>query len=358
MKHNPFQSIYRQDFEVVEERQGKLRLYPHTQQLPLLLRALNLEFYGALPGHIARTDKRGDGFHKVLLKSAGLLYCNLINGGRPDGMRLMSLPDADLASRVCIAQQVTEDSRQGAVHWFKFYGGPDFFQELRLSGRRVAFTDHVLQRFSMRVPNRVGEDLSWLLLAIFGSAQIALPVGAHYALVVPYLDSVLAFPFKMDEDEFLLVSCLTVKEMNSVEVQFPPLTFNLHYGETFTTPRVRHWLPTKVMLDLHGKWERKVPPPPPRGPNQKRMTWHWLANFVKDNEVGKGHGPGTQLFFWDHVPGPNTVEYTPGTPEARVDELEFYRKNEPGRDWETVFARREEFIRNPPRPDEPAGKAA
>jgi hypothetical protein len=30
MKHKPFQSIYRQEFEVVEQRLGNARLYPHT----------------------------------------------------------------------------------------------------------------------------------------------------------------------------------------------------------------------------------------------------------------------------------------------------------------------------------------
>src|SRR5689334_10740737 len=40
-KHNPFQSIYRENFEVVEQRRGKVRWYPHTEQLPVLLRALN-----------------------------------------------------------------------------------------------------------------------------------------------------------------------------------------------------------------------------------------------------------------------------------------------------------------------------
>ena len=41
LKHEPFQSIFRPDFEVVEERQGRVRLYPHTAQLPLLHRALD-----------------------------------------------------------------------------------------------------------------------------------------------------------------------------------------------------------------------------------------------------------------------------------------------------------------------------
>ena len=62
MQHRPFESIYRPDFEVVEQRRGHVSLFPHTDQLPLLLRALNLEFYGGLPGRIARVDRRADGF--------------------------------------------------------------------------------------------------------------------------------------------------------------------------------------------------------------------------------------------------------------------------------------------------------
>jgi hypothetical protein len=49
MKHNPFQSIYREDFEVLEQRIGHTSYYPHNEQLPLLLRAINLEFHGGLP---------------------------------------------------------------------------------------------------------------------------------------------------------------------------------------------------------------------------------------------------------------------------------------------------------------------
>jgi hypothetical protein len=70
MKHNPFQSIYREQFGVVEQRHGHRRLYPHTDPLPLLRRALNLAFLGALPDHIARGDQQADGFHKVLLSRA------------------------------------------------------------------------------------------------------------------------------------------------------------------------------------------------------------------------------------------------------------------------------------------------
>src|SRR6185312_12903906 len=121
-KHVPFDSIYRPDFEVVEERHGRLSLFPHTDQLPLLLRALNLEFYGALPDRIARVDKRADGFHKVMLRTAAMFYCNIFNKVRKDGLRLFWLSDADLVAQVTLVQQITEHHPLGKVHRFRFYG--------------------------------------------------------------------------------------------------------------------------------------------------------------------------------------------------------------------------------------------
>jgi hypothetical protein len=341
LKHRPFQSIYRQEFEVLEQRDGNTRLYPHTEQLPLLLRALNLEFYNALPGHIARTDKRGDGFHKILIKSAALLFCNAMNAARADQLRLYSLPNPDLVARVAIVQQVTEHTRQGPLHRFRFYAGTDFFPEIRLSGRRLVFADHVLQRFSARVPNNVGEDLSQLLLTFFGTPHIALPVGPGYAFIVTNQDTILAFPFKMDAEEFLITTCLTINEINSLGRETPPLTFNLHYGEAFTVPRVRHWLPTQWMTDLYAKWERKTPLPPPREPAPKQMTWHRLANWIQGHEEELGHGPGSQYFFLDHIPGPCGRDVLPGQPEPHVNELEIYKQKMPGNDWDGLFARRE-----------------
>jgi hypothetical protein len=79
------------------------------------------------------------------------------------------LPDADLVTRASIVQQVSEDTPLGRTHRFRFYGGEDFFPEIRLSGKRIVFADHVLQRFSARVPNSLGEDLSNLLMVFFGT---------------------------------------------------------------------------------------------------------------------------------------------------------------------------------------------
>jgi hypothetical protein len=148
-----FACAFRPDFEVVEERHGNVRRYPHTAQLPLLQRALDLEFKNALPGHIARTDKRGDGFHKNLLKHAALAYCAFFNAARPDGLLVMSLPDRDLVTRVTVVQHITEERRRGPLHRFKFYGGADFFMEIRISRRRGKPGCGKVESFHRRVPD-------------------------------------------------------------------------------------------------------------------------------------------------------------------------------------------------------------
>ncbi len=358
-KHVPFASAFRPNFEVVEERHGKVSLFPHTEQLPLLYRALNLEFRNALPDYIARTDRRGDGFHKQMLRHAALLYCNLFNAARTDGLHLQALPDYDLVTRPAIVQQLTRETRRGALHRFKFYGGGDFFEEVRISGRQIAFTDHLLQRFTARVPNRVGEHLSWLLLVIFGSPIIALPVGPGLAFILPYNESILAFPFELEDNEIVLTTCLTIHEMNSLERQLPPLAFNVHYGPTCAVPRIRHWLPAKWMFEAYEKWERKVPLPPPQPEMSSRLTWHRVAHLIRDSETAKGHGPGTKFSFLDHIPGPYVVDYLPTVPEPRVDERQVHKNVDPDPNWDDIFDQRDHFILNfenrpPPAAPQPA----
>jgi len=336
-KHVPFDSIYRPGFEVVEERQGKVSRYPHTEQLPLLLRALNLEFYAPLPGHIARTDKRGDGFHKCTLKQAATLFCGVFNKARTDGLRLFALVDADLVARVTLVQQVTEASPLGRAHRFRFYGSNGFFPDIHISGKRVAFADHVLQRFSRRVPNKVGEDMVNFLLTFYGCAFIGMKVGQSRAFILPYFDSALAFTYTETEEEFFVTTCLTVNEINSVEIELPPLTFNQHYGKDFTRPRIRNWLPTQDVTTLYKKLRDKVPAVP-KEETDFFKNWKQLAIWMNDCMKISGHGPGSRLCFLDNIPGPMTIEIKPNEKEGVFDELEAYKKAYPKEDWDKAFA--------------------
>ena len=339
-KHEPFQSIYKTQIEVVEERHDAVRLYPHTEQLPVLLRALNLEFLGGLPGHIARVDKRADGYHKILRRMAALMFCSSMNGARQDRLRLFELTDMDLVARVSIVQQITVESKQGPLHWFRFYAGADFVPEILLSGKRLLFTEHVLERFSTRVPLPVGADLSNFLLLFYGSPHIQMQVGPGPAFVMDYLGSILAFTFKETENEFIITTCLTIDEMNSLQPELPPRAFNLHYGTEFKVPRVRHWIPSKWMLDRYQCWERKVPLPPLAGPRAK-WTWSETGHWVKDHVDKTGHGPGSGLVFADHIPGPCVLEIKPNQIETEYNELDAYKKTDSKFDWDAIFAEQE-----------------
>jgi len=346
MKHVPFASAFRPDFEVVEERHGQCSLFPHTEQLPLLHRALNLEFRNALPDYLARVDRRGDTFHKYLLRTAALYFCNLFNAARTDGLHLEALPDADLVTRLTLVQDVTEHTRRGRLHRFKFYGGADFSPDIRISGRRLVFTEHVIERFTQRVPNKAGEHLSWLLLALFGSPLIALPAGKGMALILPYQNSLLALPLDAEPGELFFVTCLTVNELNTLEMQLPPVALHAHYGEHYEVPRVRHWVPSMQMVELHKLWRNKAALPPPPAPLPPGFRWHRVAHMLRDMEKAKGFGPGMTFCFLDHVPGPYPVYYPATVPEPRFDERAIHKENDPGPDWDKIFDHRDYFIRH------------
>lgn len=347
MKHIPFESIYREEFEVVEQRVGKVSLYPHTDQLPLLRRALNLEFLTGLPGRYARVDKRANGFDKLVLGNAAMMFCTFINRARKDHLRLFDLPDTDLVSRVTIVQQITEDHPLGRTHRFRFYGGDEFFPEIRLSGKRIVFADHVMQRFSRRAPNHVGEDLTNLLVTFFGTPIISLQVGKSRAFILNYNGSILAFTYKESADEFFITTCLSVNEMNTVTPEPFTHAYNLHYGETFTKPALRTWLPAKWMVEYYDRWQKKTPfrpePPPDTAAVERKLSnWRWMAQHIRDVTAKQGHGPGSQVCFLDQIPGPCRTEGSPGQKIQLFDELKIYRAVNPQLDWDALIAERAE----------------
>src|SRR5262245_26844223 len=128
-----FDSIYKSDFAVLEERQWPFTFYPRTDQLPVLLRALNLEFKNALPWMLTRLDHRGSDYDKCALWHASLLFCTL-HARRSDRLLLLGLLDRAFITRLAIAQQITEHTERGARHHFRFFAGQDWFDEIRLSG--------------------------------------------------------------------------------------------------------------------------------------------------------------------------------------------------------------------------------
>ncbi|MBA4148167.1 MAG: hypothetical protein H0X66_08625 [Verrucomicrobia bacterium] len=321
MKHRPFDSKYRPEFEVVEERRANVTLYPHTAQLPQIHRALNTEFLNALPPRIARADHRAGGFDKLALKSSALIFCNAINAARSDNVRLFRITTKDMVSKVAIVQQMTESHPLGQAHRFRFYAGEEFFPELYLNGKRVVFSTHVLERFSTRVHNRVGEDLSMFLIVFFGSTPISMTVGNGRAFICLCLDSILAFTYRESDTEYFITTCLTVNEINHLKPDDIPQAFNFHYGPEFTKPKLRHWQPSEDVVEMMKLWEKKAQ----LGPMVKcppKHKWGYEASWVRDKLRANFHGPGSRMMFLDYVPGPHTWEVWPDDEEQLYDENE------------------------------------
>ena len=344
MKHRPFDSIYRPDFEVVEKREGAVSYFPHTDQLPILHRALNLEFRGGLPSGIGKVNAKSDGFRKLLLAQSVSFFCDFANVARQDGVVLFQLLDGDLMARVAVVQQVTEMTRLGNCHRFRFYGGGDFQPEVYLSGKEIIFAEHVLQRFDQRVPHSLGQNLSLLLNCLLQGQILALPVNGGRAFIAGFGDSFLAFPFKESDSEYFITTCLSAKEVHALDPELPPQAFNFHYGRAFTSPVVRTWLPLNVLLNVYNSWEAKKPVEPILKPISEK-NWYRLASFMKDVAIKQGHGPGSQLRFVDDVFGPSFMEFRPRqVPVAWNDQLD-YAKADPKYDWENIIKQRDELAR-------------
>jgi hypothetical protein len=325
MKHVPFDSRYRENFQVVEERRGKTTFFPHSAQLPLLWRALNLEFCQPLPDRVARTDHRGDMVRKMMLADAVHLFATHVNRDRADDVRLFEYKTPDMVAKVAIVQHIKESFALGSLHRFRFYVGNDFVPDLHVNGRRIAFAGHVLERFSKRVPHRVGEDLRDLLLAFTGSCMFSMPIGAGRAFVVPFFNSLLAFTYKETPGGYLITTCLTVRELNGLVLEDPVQVAYLHYGPSFTPPSdTRNWLAQPVAAGLYRAWkdgvmvERNDTPPAPED------TWRLYAIRIRRvTEVE--HGFDSRIEFLHHVHGPASVHVdarvTPPPDKAKLAEM-------------------------------------
>jgi hypothetical protein len=317
MKHLPFNSIYLSNFEVVEQRVGNFSLFPHTEQLPKLLRALNYTFQVGLPDRIVRVDRRAKDLQKIEKHAAALMFCNQFNAARGDDLRLQALTDKDLVARISIVQQIVEHTSMGQLHRFKFYGGDDFFTDIYLNGKGIAFSGHAVARFFERVPNPVGTDLTCLFEVIYGSPTVAMRCDSSLAFVYDYERSVIALPVREQEKEFIFATCLSINEINRLEPILPPPVFNLHYDPEYSEPVIRNWDVIKQVELLFKSWQRKVPLPPPEKTEIDKMSWREFAPKISDLLKRCGCGEGSRFLFLDNIPGPCTMRLPSGKQEPR-----------------------------------------
>jgi hypothetical protein len=334
----PFNSKYLPNFQVVEQRDGNISRFPHTDQLPRLLAALNKEFRDGLPDRIARVDQRAKGYMKIQRYTAALLFSGHVNRARRDELSLYVLTDKNLVPNICIVQHIVEHVDPAPIHRFKFYGGDHFYTEFYLNGKRIAFANHALERFSERLPNAIGTDLTKLLSVFCGSPAVLMGCNDSPAFVYCYDDSVMAFPVRESDGdpEYFFPTCLSVNEINNLEAFLPPPAYTLHYDPAYKAPEVRNWDPIKLAMAYHARWARKVPLAP-KVTQADTMSWSEMGHRVSNGVKKMGHGEGSRFLFRDNIPGPNTILLLPGEPEPRHIELEDMKRHFPGRDWERII---------------------
>ena len=321
-QHYEFESKHFSDFVVLEERQGNVSLFPHTDQLPILHKALDKEFNAPLSQLVKGVGAYSDDYWKIVRMACVYAFCQFVNSDRSDKLRLFSLLDANKVARITIVQQITEHNPLGPAHRFKFYGGPDFFQEIRMSGRRIVFADHVLQRFRQRAHNLIVGVLGAFLDIFLHSNVIGMSINHGDALILPNHDEFLAFTYRKSPTEYFITTCLSQNEVYALKVALPAKTFNLHYGESFTRPKVRNWNPLAEMFKYEAQWTERKPVESIELPCYK-MDWSArckdMANFVRL----AGHNGKSELLFLDNIPGPNTIEVYPGQTVPMFDEVAF-----------------------------------
>jgi hypothetical protein len=232
----PSHLAYLRDFNLVEERRGDVRLFPHTEQLPAIFKAIQNEFLTGLSARMANTDQRADDFRKFTLSFVVKCFCLQFNSIGEDTLLVLPYFSRDGVAGLSVAQHIQKSEELGIKHSFRFFAGKDFLPPIFLSGKQFAFASHVLDRFRERVTSGSSRNIGELLWLLFSSsANIALrPNGNGEAIVKP--DFRLVFPYEESANEYLFMTCLTDNEVRYLSPVEPPRRLYFHYGQTFTPP--------------------------------------------------------------------------------------------------------------------------
>jgi len=270
---------------------------------------MNLEFRGGLPDRIARVDHRGSDFQKMQLDLGAMTFCTYVNARRSDSIRLHSLVNVDRVAKISVVQQITEHTKKGNLHRFKFFAGPDFFKELHLIGRPLVFTSHALDRFSERVPNHLGTDLTLLFGAVFGCPAIRMVCNSGPAFVYNYRNSIIAFPYEEYGNEYLLLTCLNVDQINRLEALTPTEGYPPTYDPVVSMPVKRNWDVARWTEEMLYIFKKKLPPQPPILPPAKKENWPEMGHRIREKMEKKGMGPNSIFAFYDDIPGPGALRW-------------------------------------------------
>ena len=310
----PFESKFLRDFAVVEERHNGLRLFPATDQLPLLSQAITREFEYGLTSRLAHTDGRADNWRKLCLWRAADSFCQYLNSARPDHLHVKPYYTPELLTHVAIVQQVTHTTPQGNHHWFRYFRNHDFLPDIYLSGKRIIFTTHAIDRYAQRADESNLHPVNRLLTDFLYAVPLILNLDGNTAAFVFSAGGTLAaMPFQMLGEDIICLTTLSPTEIKSLAMYDPPVRAHFHYGSQ--RPTIAR---TTLDLATHAdavmkKWRDKAPR------LDMRATYDHLSHLTCTNHVQlvpqtlrmEGHSPATVPVFYDDVYGPTILMYNP-----------------------------------------------
>ena len=310
----PFESKYLRDFAVVEERHNGLRLFPATDQLPLLSQAITREFEYGLTSRLAHTDGRADTWRKLQLRELALTFTTLVNAARPDHLHVQPYFTPDGVAQIAIVQHITESCPEGLAHRFRFFRGQDFLPDDYLSGKRVGFASHAIDRHAERAVCTSGHPLALFITYFFASAKLPVRLSENRpALAMPVSGSMFAMPYKETADEYFFLTTLAPEQISTLTTPDPLPPMHLHYGPTYQPPE--KCFDRTGLIELVMKlWREKPPLADDREHEQllrQKMRWTGLVQQVDRVLRKEGHDEHTGLMFQDGIHSPNLMTYRP-----------------------------------------------
>ncbi len=310
----PFESKYLRDFAVVEERHNGLRLFPATEQLPLLSQAITREFEYGLTSRLAHTDSRADNWRKLQLRELAFAFTTIINAARPDHLHVQPYFTPDFVTQIAIVQHITESCPEGLAHRFRFFRGQDFLPDVYLAGKRLGFASHAIDRYAERAVCTSGHPLTMFIRHFFASAKLPVLLSENRpALALPIGGSMIAMPYKETADEYFVLTTLAPAQISILNLPDPLPPMHLHYGPKYQPP-VKCYDRTKFIELVMKCWRENPPLRDNREHEQalrQKMRWIGLVRQVDRYLRKTGNDEHTCLMFQDGIHSPNLMTFRP-----------------------------------------------
>lgn len=300
------------------------RLFPHTEQLPVISKAVDREFFEALPDRLARTDHRGDHRRKYILHNMATRFCDFKNDLRDDRLILCPILRRDLVSRVAVVQHETFSTDKGKWHRFRFFADGAFHPDPLFFGKPFVFSSHVLDRYRERVAKNAGMPYSSFLIWTVMNFGMPMRTNNHegYAILFDHPKNTL-IALTLDpclwNGHRVFTTCLTPNEITTLEPlekshlmffhfhQPPPQKFTLQIRyDDMPARMIATWKKQEQPL-LENAMREGVP--------DRYKTWHFLAHHAWHDGATFKFPDGCRFAFLGNFHSTCQIRIPPQCPE-------------------------------------------